>query len=69
MNQHFYRRQGVSFEELSAAQRTAAIALLRAALSARGLTLTQDIMKLNHTLAELNGNDFEQYGEGSTTSR
>jgi Protein of unknown function (DUF3500) len=64
MNQHFYRRQGVSFEELSAAQRTAAIALLRAALSARGLTLTQDIMKLNHTLAELNGNDFEQYGEG-----
>jgi hypothetical protein len=64
MNQHFYRRQGVSFEELSAAQRTAAIGLLRAALSARGLTLTQDIMKLNHTLAELNGNDFEQYGEG-----
>ena len=64
MNQHFYRRQGVSFEELSAAQRAAAIALLRASLSARGLTLTQDIMKLNHTLAELNGNDFEQYGEG-----
>jgi hypothetical protein len=64
MNQHFYRRQGVSFEELSAAQRDAAVALLRASLSARGLTLTQDIMKLNHTLAELNGNDFEQYGEG-----
>ena len=63
MNQHFYRRQGVSFEELSAAQRAAAVALLRASLSARGLTLTQDIMKLNHTLAELNGNDFEQYGE------
>jgi hypothetical protein len=63
MNQHFYRRQGVSFEEMSGAQREAAIALLRASLSARGLTLTRDIMKLNHTLGELNGNDFAQYGE------
>jgi hypothetical protein len=48
---------------MSAAQRDAAVALLRASLSARGLTLTQDIMKLNQTLGELNGNDFEQYGE------
>ena len=63
MNQHFYRRQGVSFEEMSAAQRAAAVALLRASLSAAGLKLTQDIMKLNQTLGELNGNDFEQYGE------
>jgi len=63
MNQHFYRRQGVSFEEMNAAQRDAAIALLRAGLSARGLTLTRDIMKLNETLGELNGNDFVQYGE------
>ena len=29
----------------------------------QGLTLTRDIMKLNHTLGELNNNDFEQYGE------
>jgi hypothetical protein len=63
MNQHFYRRQGVSLEEMSPAQRDAAVALLRASLSAKGLKLTQDIMKLNHTLAELNGNDFVQYGE------
>jgi len=63
MNQHFYRRQGVSFEEMNAAQRDAAIALLRAGLSARGLTLARDIMKLNETLGELNGNDFVQYGE------
>jgi hypothetical protein len=63
MNQHFYRRQGVSFEEMSAAQREAAFGLLRASLSAKGLTLTQDIMKLNETLGELSGNDFVQYGE------
>jgi hypothetical protein len=63
MNQHFYRRQGVSFDEMSAPQRDVALALLRASLSARGLTLTRDIMKLNHTLGELNNNDFEQYGE------
>jgi hypothetical protein len=62
MNQHFYVRQGVSFQELSAAQRDAGFALLRAALSARGLTQTRDIMKLNETLGELN-NDLEQYGE------
>jgi hypothetical protein len=63
MNQHFYRRQGVSFEEMSAAQREAAFGLLGAALSAKGLTLTRDIMKLNHTLGELSNDDFEQYGE------
>jgi Protein of unknown function (DUF3500) len=63
MNQHFYRRQGVSFEEMSGAQRESALALLRASLSAKGLTLTRDIMKLNETLGELNGNDFVQYGE------
>jgi len=63
MNQHFYVRQGVSFLELSPAQRESGFALLRAALSARGLKQTRDIMRLNETLGELNGNDFEQYGE------
>jgi len=63
MNQHFYRRQGVSFEEMSEAQRETALGLLRESLSAKGLKLTRDIMKLNHTLAELNDDDFEQYGE------
>lgn len=63
MNQHFYRRQGVSFEEMSPAQRDAAFALIGAGLSAKGLTLTRDIMKLNETLGELSGNDFVQYGE------
>jgi len=63
MNQHFYIRQGVSFEELNEPQREAAIGLLRAGLSAKGLKQTRDIMRLNHTLGELNKNDFEQYGE------
>ena len=63
MNQHFYLRQGVSFKDMTDAQRESAFGLLRAALSAKGLKLTRDVMKLNHTLGELNNNDFEQYGE------
>jgi hypothetical protein len=64
MNPHFYVRQGVSLAEMSEAQRRAATDLLRASLSAKGLQQSQDIMRLNHTLGELSGNDFEQYGEG-----
>jgi hypothetical protein len=63
MNQHFYVRQGTGFWEMSEAQREAAIGLLRASLSAKGLQLTRDIMRLNHTLGELNDNNFEEYGE------
>jgi hypothetical protein len=63
MNQHFYIRQGVSFKEMSEAQREAAFGFLHAALSAKGLKLTRDIMRLNHTLGELNKNNFEEYGE------
>src|SRR5438552_8881989 len=51
MNQHFYARQGVSFQEMNDAQRNAAFGLLRASLSARGLELTRNIMRLNETLA------------------
>jgi hypothetical protein len=63
MNQHFYVRQGVGFNDMDATQREAALGLLSASLSAKGLTLTRDIMRLNHTLGELNGNNFEEYGE------
>jgi hypothetical protein len=63
MNQDFYVRQGVSFKEMSGAQREAAFGLLRSGLSAKGLTQTRDIMKLNHTLGELNNNDFDRYSE------
>jgi hypothetical protein len=62
MNQHFYVRQGVSLKEMTEAQRTAAFGLLSAALSARGMKLTRDIMKLNETLAELS-DDHEFLGE------
>lgn len=63
MNQHFYIRQGTGFDEMTGSQRDAAIGLLRASLSAEGLQLTRDIMKLNHTLGELNDNNFVEYGE------
>jgi hypothetical protein len=62
MNQHFYVRQGISLKEMNDAQRDAAFGLLGSALSARGLTLTRNIMRLNETLAELS-NDHEFLGE------
>jgi hypothetical protein len=64
VNMHRFPRQGVSFDEMSEPQRAAARALLAAGLSAKGLTLSLDIMKLNETLAELNNNNFDEYGEG-----
>ncbi|MSO51025.1 MAG: hypothetical protein CK533_03235 [Acidobacterium sp.] len=63
MNQDFYVRQGVGFNDMTEAQREAGFALLRAGLSAKGLKQTRDIMKLNHTLGELTGNDFDRYSE------
>ena len=63
MNQHFYMRQGMGFKEMNDNQRELAISLMRASLSAKGLKLSRDIMKLNHTLGELNNNNFEEYGE------
>ena len=62
MNQHFYVRQGIGFQEMSESQRRAALALLEAALSPRGMKLTRDIMRLNETLAELT-NDHQFLGE------
>ncbi len=62
-NQHSLPRQGVSFEEMSQTQRSLALKMISAGLSARGLKTTQDIMKLNHTIAELSGREGE-YGYG-----
>jgi hypothetical protein len=53
MNQHFYVRQGISFQEMTAGQRELAFGLMRASLSARGFELTRNVMRLNETLAEL----------------
>jgi len=62
MNQHFYVRQGVGFNEMSPRQRQAAFAMIGSALSAEGLKLSRDIMKLNHTLGEIK-NNFTEYGQ------
>jgi len=62
MNQHFYIRQGVGFDEMDEKQRKAAFDLMGASLSVKGLKLSKDIMKLNHTLGEINDN-FKEYGE------
>lgn len=61
-NRHFYKRQGVGFDEMDEKQRELAFALMGKSLSAKGLKLSQDIMKLNGTLAEL-ANNYEEYGE------
>ncbi len=53
MNQHFYVRQGISFQEMTEAQRDAAFGLMRTSLSVKGFELTRNVMRLNETLAEL----------------
>ena len=62
-NQHSLPRQGVSFEEMTEEQRSLGFELLSAGVSARGVNTVQDIMKLNHTIAELSGREGE-YGYG-----
>jgi predicted nuclease of restriction endonuclease-like (RecB) superfamily len=62
MNQHFYARQGISFQEMTETQRDLALGLMRASLSESGFALTRNIMRLNETLAEL-ADDHEFLGE------
>ena len=62
-NVHRYARQGVNFKEMSEEQRSRAYGLLGAALSAKGLEKSRNIMRLNETLAELTKR-FDEYGEG-----
>ena len=62
MNQDFYVRQGMGFADMTDAQRDAAFAVMRAGLSAKGMQLSRDIMRLNETLGELTGN-MPRYGE------
>jgi hypothetical protein len=61
-NVHRAAREGVSFKEMSEAQREAAYALMRASFSARGLQQSRDVMRLNGHLANLVNNQ-EEYGE------
>jgi len=61
-NIHRAERLGVSFQEMTEQQRDLAFAMMRASLSARGLKQTQDVMKLNGTIAEMTER-WEEYGE------
>lgn len=61
-NWHFYWQQGVQLGKMSAKQRRLALKVVRSGLSASGYRKTRDIMRLNHTLAELVDN-FDEYGE------
>jgi hypothetical protein len=54
-------RQGVGFNEMSDKQREFAFDLMRAGLSVKGLRKTEDIMKLNETLAEIR-KDWQTFG-------
>ncbi len=70
-----YLRQGTSLKEMSAVQRAAAMALVGASFSVKGLALTQAIMKTDQTLREINNDErydpelyfFTIMGQPSTT--
>ena len=58
----FVMRHGVLLEDLSAVDRTAALAVVEASLSASGYDTTRNVMRLNETIGELTDN-WEEYGE------
>ncbi len=58
-NQHSYPRKGMGFADMTGKQRELAFGMLKASLSAKGLKLTKEIMKLNGTLGELTGRHSE----------
>jgi hypothetical protein len=62
-NVHRAARAGLAFKDMTDAQHARVTDLLKAALSAKGLELTRNVMRLNHTIAELT-NNFTEYGEG-----
>ena len=57
-----YKRQGIALKEMNPQQKEAAFSLMQTALSAKGLALSKDIMKTDHTLKELH-NGSEDYDE------
>jgi len=58
----FLMRHGVSLDEMSAAQRERALALLRESLSAQGFKTARDVMRLNELVLSITGSRSE-YGE------
>jgi hypothetical protein len=51
-----YVRQGLSLKEMNEEQQAAAFKILNTSLSAQGVKLTQNIMKTDKTLSEINNN-------------
>ncbi len=49
-------RHGMALEDMNAAQREAALMLLRTSLSVRGFETARNVMKLNHVLGEITQN-------------
>ena len=58
----FLMRHGVSLDEMSAAQRERALALLRESLSTPGFKTARDVMRLNELVLAITGSQAE-YGE------
>jgi hypothetical protein len=58
----FLVRHGLHLGSLSEEQRELALGLLRASLSAAGYQAARDVMRLNHTIAELTGG-WDELGE------
>jgi Protein of unknown function (DUF3500) len=58
----FLMRHGVSLDEMSPAQREAALALVRESLSAQGFQTARDVMRLNELVLAITGSHAE-YGE------
>lgn len=51
MNQHFYVRQGISFQEMTDAQRDLAFGLMHASLSARGFEVTRTYLSASGSIS------------------
>jgi hypothetical protein len=58
----FLVRHGIHLDSLSDQHRELALGLLRASLSAAGYQTARDVMRLNHTIAELTGG-WDELGE------
>ena len=58
----YVMRHGLLLEDLSDAQREAALDILRASLSAGGFQTARNVMKLNYTIGEITGS-WEEYGD------
>ncbi len=62
-NMHcFLMRHGLVLDDMTPAQRDAALNILRASLSAAGYDNARDVMKLNHHAAEITSR-FDEFGE------